>query len=252
VLFHFLLQGLDLPEAPALIVWLAALCLWPLSWPGAAGRFAPGIASLMAGLALALFLRLTPPWTPRHPQAAEPIYVVNPDAGRAWRADQVTPGPWSRAWLASDGGRPGPLRLPGLERPVVATAAPVAVAVSPVVTTTRGPGGEVVVRATPSAGAGSLWLDMMCDTLLVDARINGEPTSLAIPGHWTHVRWQAAPEGFAVSFRPVGPGRLSLRWAQHLPGWPAGIRPPPAMPADVMAWDLAGSTVVVGRRDVRL
>ena len=32
-LFHQLLQGLDLAEAPTLAVWLAALSLWPLAWP---------------------------------------------------------------------------------------------------------------------------------------------------------------------------------------------------------------------------
>ncbi|MBA3811809.1 MAG: M20/M25/M40 family metallo-hydrolase, partial [Caulobacteraceae bacterium] len=31
--FHTLLQGLDVPEAPALALWLAAMVLWPLAWP---------------------------------------------------------------------------------------------------------------------------------------------------------------------------------------------------------------------------
>ncbi len=252
VMFHVLLQGLDVPEAPAAIVWLAALSLWPLAWPGLTGRFAPGALLLLTGLALALFIRLSPPWTARHPQAAEPILVINPIANRAWRADQVTPGAWSRAWLTSGGEQPEPLRLPGLERPVQAVGAPMVAATSPVVSVRRAADGAVVIRAQPAPGAETLRLDMMCDTLLTDARIDGQPGRLASPGHWTHLRWQAAPEGFTVSFKPVGPGRLDLRWAQYLGGWPAGASPLPAMPRKVMAWDMAGSTVVVGRRTVGL
>ncbi len=254
VLLHLLMQGLDVPEAPAAIVWLAALSLWPLAWPAADGarRWLPGLMVLAAGLGLALFLRLTSPWTQRHPDAAEPLYVVAPQNGRAWRADPLTPGAWSRAWLAGGGGRPVRLALPGLIRPLTAVPASRITAPPPAITITRGADGAITLRATPAAGALTLRLDLGCDTVLTDAHVDGKPVVLAAPGRWTHFRWQAAPEGFAVSFRPVGPGRLALRWAQYLPGWPADARPPPPLPPTVMAWDLAGSTVVVGSERVRI
>jgi hypothetical protein len=254
VFFHTLLQGLDVPEAPAAIVWLAALCLWPLAWPARrdAPRFAPGLALVVAGLGLALYLRWSTPWTPRYPQAAEPIYVANPQSGRAWMADEVAPGAWSRRWLTADGGHPIGLRLPGLTRSIVATAAVAVTAPAPDIRVERGPDGLVTLRAVPAAGASSLRLDIACDTLLVGAAVNGKATALAAPGRWTHLQWQAAPEGFTVSFRPVGPGRLNLRWAQYAAGWPSGAKPLPPMPADVMAWDMAGSTVVVGAQTIGL
>jgi hypothetical protein len=254
VFAHLLLQGLDLPAAPAAIVWLAALSLWPLAWPIARGalRFVPGVLLLLVGIGLALVLRLTSPWTPRHPDAAEPLYVVAPQNGRAWRAEQLTPGAWSMAWLTAGAARPAPLLVPGLTRPVTAVPAPVIAAPGPVIKIERTAGGVVTLRAAPSATALSLRLDLDCDTVLTDAQVDGEPSTLAAPGRWTHFRWEAAPEGFAVSFKPVGPGRLSLRWAQYLPGWPSGSRPIPKMPPAVMAWDLAGSTVVVGAESVKL
>jgi hypothetical protein len=252
--FHILLQGLDVPEAPAGIVWLAALSLWPLAWPATPGlsRFAPGVAALIAGLGLALFMQETRPWTPRHPQAAEPLYVIDPQSGHAWRADQVAPGAWSQAWMTADGGRTGRIQLVGLTNPVAATPAAMVAAPSPTISVERGPDGAVILHATPVGGALGMRLDMTCDTLLIGAAVNGKPTALAAPGRWTHVRWQAAPEGFTVSFKPVGPGRLTLRWSQYLAGWPVAAKPLPPMPADVMAWDMAGSTVVVGARVVGL
>jgi hypothetical protein len=255
VFLHLLMQGLDVAAAPAAIVWLAALCLWPLAWPdagGAARRVIPGGVMVLAGLALAVFLRVTSPWTPRHPAASEPIYVVAPQTGRAWRADQVAPGDWSHAWLTADGGRPGPLALPGLSRPVTAAPAPAISAPAPAITIDRSAEGVVTLHAAPSARALSLRVDLVCDTVLTDAEVDGKPATLAAPGRATHVRWEAAPEGFTLSFKPVGPGRLSVRWAQYLPGWPDGSKSLPRMPPTVMAWDLAGSTVVVGAETVEI
>jgi hypothetical protein len=255
VFLHLLMHGLDVPAAPAAIVWLAALSLWPLAWPGTttvARRLVPGLVVLAVGLGLALFLRVTSPWTPRHPDAAEPVYVVAPMNGRAWRADQLAPGAWSRAWLSAAGGRSTPLAIPGLGPPVTAVTAPAIPVSAPAITVTRAADGTVNLRAAPADGALSLRLDLDCDTVLTDAQVNGRPITLAAPGRWTHIRWEAAPEGFTASFKPVGPGRLTLRWAQYLQGWPTGAKPPPPMPPTTMAWDLAGSTVVVGAENLKI
>ncbi|MDQ2860079.1 MAG: M20/M25/M40 family metallo-hydrolase [Pseudomonadota bacterium] len=254
-LFHGVLQGLDIPEAPAAIVWLAAVVLWPLAWPGPFERWrlASGAGALIAGLAIALFMNVTSPWSPRHPQAAEPLYVVNAQSGRAWRADAVAPGAWSRAVLTADGGTIGALHLPGLA-PSIAAAPARAVSVSaPTIVVTRGIDGTVTLRAPWAANVLALRLDLRCDTLVTGAMVDGQPTPiLNVPGHWTHLRWQAAPEGLTVSFKPAGPGTLTMRWAQYLDGWPLAAIPLPPMPSDVMGWDMAASTVAVGARRVRL
>ena len=248
-LFHSLMQGLDLPEAPAFALMLIAMTLWPLAWPAVPAdpwRHAPGAAALAVGLAVALFMHWTSPWSPRHPDAAEPLYVVDPAAGKAWRASPIALDPWSRSVLTADGGKIGLTALPGLaDRIAAAPARPVTVT-PPTIGITHAADGTVTLRAVMAPDA-ALRLDLTCNTLVTDTRVNGKPTPILIqPGQWSHLRWRAAPEGVTASFKVVGPGRLDLRYAESLDRWPAGARPPPAMPADVMAWDMAGSTVVVG------
>jgi hypothetical protein len=46
----------------------------------------------------------------------------------------------------------------------------------------------------------------------------------------------------------MGPGRLHARYAEYLPEWPKGVAPLPERPAEVMAWDVAGSTVIIGQQ----
>ncbi|MEO8926093.1 MAG: M20/M25/M40 family metallo-hydrolase [Caulobacteraceae bacterium] len=250
-LFHGVLQGLDIPQAPAAIVWLAALTLWPLAWPASfeRRRWAPGALALVAGLAIALFMRSTSPWSPRHPQAAEPLYVVDAGAGRAWRASPVALGPWSRAVLTADGGTIGVLRMAGLPRPIAAAPARVVPVAAPAITVERAADGTVTLRAPWAADMLALRLDLRSDTLVTGASIDGQPAPiLGAPGRWTHLRWQAAPEGLTVSFKPAGPGYLEMRWSQYLAGWPPAATPLPPLPADVMAWDMAGATVASGAR----
>jgi hypothetical protein len=248
-LFHGILQGLDVPEVPALIAWLAALVLWPLAWPspGARKRFAPGALALFGGLAIALFMHAASPWSPRHPQAAEPLYVVNAQSGRAWRADQVAPGAWSRGVLTADGGAVRALRLPGLSQPVAAAPARPVPADAPPIEVMRGADGTVTLRVPWAVNLLALRLDLLCGAPVTGAAVDGKPAPiLKRPGHWTHLRWQAAPAGLTVSFKPAGPGVLTMRWAEYLAGWPSAARPLPSMPADVMGWDMAGATVAVG------
>jgi hypothetical protein len=99
------------------------------------------------------------------------------------------------------------------------------------------------------AADAALRLDLTCDTAANGPRVNGKPTPILIQhGHWTHLRWRAAPEGITVTFKPAGPGRLDMRYAEYIPGWPKDAAPLPAYPAGVMAWDMAGATVVIGER----
>ncbi len=250
---HTLLQGLDLPGAAAPLALIAAFALLPLAWPAAARArgVTLGLGLVAAALAIALWLRLTSPWTARHPQAAEPLYIVNAAAGRAWRADAAAPpgreSAWSQAMITADGGRVGALAGPFFPGPIAAAPArPVAVS-DPDVRMGRSRDGRVEIGIRPTPGATRLRIDIRSNVAATDGRIDGLPAAvLTRPGRWTHLWWEAAPEGLTLSFVPAGPGGLDVRWADATPGWPLAAAALPRMPRTVMGWDLAGSTLAVG------
>ncbi len=248
-LFHMLLQALDVPELPILPLWLAALVLWPLMGPSARSRrlsLAPAAGLVALGVGLALWLHFTDPWSPRHPRAAEPGYLVDHDSGQAYRISPFKPDPWTRAVLTADGGVIGQRAFPGFQHDAWAAPAQAVRVQSPQISLDRAADGTVTLHAG-LAGASQMAVDLRVDTLVRDARLNGRPMAiLAKPGQWVHLRWQAAPEGFVVSFKPVSHGVAEVRYAAYTPGWPAGAKPLPAMPSGLMAWDQAGSTIVVG------
>jgi hypothetical protein len=255
-LFHTLLQGLDLPELPALTLWLSALLIWPLVWstePEPQSHSTAGNLLLVLGLGLALLLHATSPWSARHPRIAMPLFVIDNDSGRDWRVSPYDPDPWTSGVLTADGGAITRKVFPGLgftRESQPAWAAPaIGVSAQPfALTVTRTPGGVVTLHA-PGQADGLLDLQLRTDTLVGDARVNGQPIAvLAKPGQWTHLVWQAVPEGVTVSFKPAGPGSLDVRYALSSPHWPAKTAPLPPMPAKLMAWNLAGSTVVTGTR----
>jgi len=248
-LFHSLLQGLDRADACGFVVWLAAMLILPFAWPPQSERLRGvlgGLVVLAIGFGVAVWLNVTNPWSARYPLAVMPLYVVESGSGRAWRASPLPLDGWTRAVLRADGGTLERLRFPGFAEPMTAARArAVPRSVSPV-SVARSADGTVVVSAPMAVGA-ILRLDLRADVPVGAAAADGKPTPLlAEPGQWTHLRWQAAPGGVTVAFRPRAPGRLDLRWAQILDHWPGAAEPLPPMPADLMAWDIAGSTVVVG------
>ena len=250
LLMHSLMQGLDLPELPALIVWLAAFALWPLVWPAPESRpsvaFAPGAAVLAVGLAISLWLHATNPYSPRHPMAVMPLYVVDHDSGKAWRVSPFKPDPWTRGVLTADGGAIGQRRLPTFRHEVwAAPAKPVSVS-APEITLTRNADGTISLRARTPADV-TLDLDLRIDTLTTQGSLNGKPVVLPThPDTPTFLRWAAAPEGLVLSFRPAGPGSVSISYAAYRRQWPTDAKPLPSLPADLMDWDMFGSTVATG------
>jgi hypothetical protein len=250
-LFHLTLQGLDLPEAPALILWLAAMVVWPLAWPPTPARaagLAPGLAILAAGFAVMAFLRLTSPWSARHPQAVEPLYMVDAASGQAWRASAIAPNDWTRRVLQADGGRLAPRSFPTFPAALPAAPAKPVAAPAPTLTLSRAPDGDAVLTVTMAPGADRLRLDLRGSVPVAAVSFDGRPAALlGRPGQWSHIGWYGG-QGFVLRFRPSGPGALDLAYAETLPGWPAAAAPPPALPPTDMAWDRAGSTVVVGTR----
>ena len=248
-LFHTLLQGLDMPEAPALVVGLAALSLWPLTRiDPREGRWgwAPAAACLATSLALAAWLNLSSPWTARHPAAAEPLYIVN-ETGQAWRAAPLPLAPWTRSVLLADGGAYQERSFAGLPGDFGAAHALPVPAKMPAVTVTVGRDGRVSLTAPFTPDAAMLFLDVKVNGPVTDVRLDGKPTAiLTRPGGWTHLRWQAAPDGPTITFNAAGRRTLDYRYAMMLNRWPAEAKPLPAMPADVMAWDRSGATVLTG------
>jgi hypothetical protein len=249
-LFHSLLQSLDLPELPALVVWLASFSLWPLVWPepedAPRATLTPGAALLAGGVMAALWLNFTDPYSPRHPEAVMPLYVLDRDSGKAWRVSPFKPNAWVRGVLTADGGEIGHQPLATFDPRSWTAPARLVAASAPDVTVARGPAGTVSLHARADA-------DQVLDLALSIAGVagkgllNGKPVDLpAEPGGKLFIRWVAAPEGFVLSFKPTGPGPVKVAYAAYRRAWPADAKPLPALPETMMDWDMFGSTVVVG------
>jgi hypothetical protein len=215
-LFHSFLQAMDRPELPALSLWIAAMSLWPALWPRArlVNASLAG-ASLVGALLIALWLHFTSPWSARHPRAAEPLYIVS--NGHAWRASPLAPDPWTAAVLSADGGRVRRVDFPGFSRPLwAAPAAPVTL-VPPAIDIARAADGTITVHAAMAPRA-MLRLDMRTAASVTAGAVDGKAAPiLGQPGKWTHLIWQAAPDGLTAAFRPIGHGALEIRYAQFTP-----------------------------------
>ncbi|MDP3746187.1 MAG: M20/M25/M40 family metallo-hydrolase [Phenylobacterium sp.] len=250
---HGIFQGLDLPELLALVVWLSAMVIWPLVQPLENEKNARtlGLAILLLGFVVVAVVRHDPPWSARHPRASQVLYYVDLDANRALRVSR-TPDitPWASQVLTADGGEVSREKLPLIYRRElrVAPAKPVNVA-GPTLAFTAGPGGAKTLSLTLPPGARIAALDLKPSTALTGVSVNGRPVkALETAGQWTRVRWQNAPQGVTVAFRAGGPGGMEVRYATIIETWPAGAKPLPPRPADVMAFDTDSATVAAASR----
>lgn len=247
VFFHGVVQGLDLPDLFALFLWLGAFLVWPLAWPGQGPRLAlaPAVILLALGVVLVGVVRFTDPWSARHPRATEVLHVRDPLSGKG-RLVALTPdlAPWTRAALTGEGGEIGKQLIPVLGSRELWTAPGKAMAPQPApVVLTRLPDGRVSIRYP---AAGGLALDLRSDGRLRAVTINGKPVLIQPrPREWTRVRLTGAGAGELV-ITPASSGPLDVRYAVLDEGWPAGARPLPRRPADVMAFDRSDSSVVIG------
>lgn len=249
---HGIYQGLDLPELLALVVWLAALLIWPLVQPLENEKNARtlSLAILLLGFVVVAVVRFDPPWSPRHPQASHVAYYLDLDARRALRVS-TTPDltPWARGVLTADGGEIAKRKLPVFWRREVqaAPARPVAVPEPTLAFAALVNGGTLSFSLPSGARVGAL--DLRSSVALSGVTVNGRPVkALEKAGQWTRIRWQNAPTGVAVTFRATGPGAMEARYASITETWPADAAPLPARPTDVMAFDNTDSTIVAASR----
>jgi hypothetical protein len=247
-LIHSLLQAMDLPELPALPVWLACLALWPLLWPRPGSRTASAAlasASLLVAIGAALWLHFTNPWSARYPQVAEPLFIVDEGSGHAWRVSPFQPDPWTRGVLTADGGRIGMANFPTFADPAWAAPASPTAAPAPKIDVSRSADGSVDIHVTADPTE-ALRLDLKTDAVVTGGTAQGRSTPmLTRPDQWTHFVW-ANSKDLAISFRPLGHGALDIRYAAYTPGWPAAAKPLPAMPPRLMPWNMARSSVATG------
>lgn len=248
---HGVFLGLDLPELLAVIVWLSALLLWPLAHTGEneKGVRVTAVALIMLGFVLVAVVRLDPPWSARYPQATHVAYFVEPDAGRASRISMTPDVPaWTRQILTADGGKVGQTTLPAgwMGKVWAAEAAPIQ-APAPTLSMTPQADASQRLLIIPPPGARTLALVLKPSVKLTDVTLNGRPVAaLAPPGAETRIYWATTPQGLALSFKAAEPGAIEVGYVSITEGWPAGAKPLPPRPADVMGFDASDATIVGG------
>jgi hypothetical protein len=256
-LFHLLLQGLDLPALLVAPTWLAALVIWPLALPDdpTKGRVWPAAALIVTGFVLAADLHLTSPWTPRHPRAVEPVYIVDPAAQRAWRASLLPPDAWSRSVLTAEGG--GLVKLPlDFEATSIdaAAAAPISAQPAPA-SLTIGPNGHASLTVGLHPGAASVIVTLRAPRPIDQVTIDGKPASdtprVGKPAVFAlnaglrgEIVW-FAPDGFTLGFHTDDPTKVEVHTAEAYDRW-MDAKPLPPMPPTDQAWDRSGSSIVLG------
>jgi hypothetical protein len=260
-LMHSLLVGLDMPALEILPTLLAALVVWPLATPDAPedARLWPAGVLLAISGTIAAVLHLTSPWTPRHPVAAEPIFVIDPAARAAWRASQQPLDAWTRGVLSAEGGRIGARSFAFSPDPIDAAPAPCQAAQAPDVKATAGPEGSVTIVATPHPGAARLVLALSSSAQIDAVSVNGQP---AIdhprgsapkpygvkPGALGAVIW-TSPQTLTVTMHTANPRSLKIGVTEIYGRW-MSAKPLPPTPANEQMWNDAGSTYVVGEARV--
>ncbi|MGA0607525.1 M20/M25/M40 family metallo-hydrolase [Phenylobacterium sp. VNQ135] len=245
-LAHGAFLSMDLMPLLALPAVLAALVLWPLAQPadGAPPGRGLGAALLVAGLAVTTWVRFADPYDARTAEAASVIYHVDNDARRG-RLVSTTPDrvPWSEAAMAASG-PVRPLRHWYWSAANRAGPAPFVTLPPPTVSLVSRPDGTVALRVAGPPGA-TLGLRVTPDANVALVSVDGAPLTGALKGGKpTTLRW-AAPQ-MELVMRPTKSGAMQVGASAVLPTWPAGAKPLPPMPADVMAWGNSGTTLVTG------
>jgi len=255
-LLHSLMVGLDLPTLAVLPTMLAALVLWPLLAPEPPGKASLLPAALLMGLSLAIaaFLHLTSPWTPRHPNNAEPIFVIEPAAHKAWRASLTPLDAWMRGLLGAEGGTIGKQDFPFSASPVDAAPAAYQPIDAPTVHAVATRDGKVTITLSPHPGAARMRLRLRSPTGIdnvylgaaraIEQRKGRQPKPFALAANeWGMVVW-TAPDGVTITLHTSDPRDLEISASEIYDRWLSAKSLPPTPPLEQM-WSEAGSTWVV-------
>ena len=257
-LFHSLMVGLDLAALEVLPTVLAAFVLWPVLMPETPDRAPlwPAGVLMAISLTIAAVLHLTSPWTPRHPNNAEPIFVIDPASHQAWRTSLTPLDDWTRCLLTAEGGAIKPHSFAFWPDPLNAASATYTPVEPPAVTAAVGPDGKVTLTATPQAGSARIILRLRSATGLDGVYVGGaraieqrrgrapKPFALAA-GQWGAVLW-TAPDGMTMTLHTADPAHLEINATEIYDRW-MSVRPLPPTPPKEQMWSQAGSTYVVGQ-----
>lgn len=257
--------------APFLIGWIA--------W-GKGGHWTAAGCSL-AGVGLLTFVALNSPWSARTPQPSHVMYVANQATGQA-RIVSVRDklDPWSRSVLAGYGPvRDGPQPVLFAERAWWSEAGlsprlgpddyfagwkfPASIEVSsPSGNGARtSPGGPAIMEPwiqgfamrVPQATRDLRMTLTFSSPATVSTNASLSPEARASGGKPFRIRWYSGGDSqLEVVARPTAPhGSVRIEWAALRDGWPAGVKPLPPRPANVMATGSSDATVITGETTLR-
>ena len=241
--------GSELPFALAAPTMIATLVLFPLLWPARENRPALAICALaVLGLVfLGLYLRLFPPWSPRHPRPIEVVYVADINRARFLRVSPLPElEPWTQSILVADG---APIRLlslpPFAEQAYVGPGWPVSVPRFDILEIRKHK--TITLKMTPGGSPRDIYVEMSASTPVAGMTINGlEGVPSLKAGAWTIIRWHAPKQPLTIFFTSPDNTTFKIRYDEVLNGWPADAPPLQKLPENAMAWDNSGSTVLVG------
>ena len=257
-LMHSLMVGLDMPALEILPTLLAAPVVWPLATPDSSdsARLAPAGALFAVSGVIAAVLHLTSPWTARHPNAAEPIFVIDPAGHQAWRTSLQPLDSWTRGLVTAEGGAIKPETFAFWADPLGAAPAAYQPIDPPSVQAVAGQNGTVTITATPHAGSARIIVRFRAPNPISDVYIDGQravdqprgATASAVNvarGQWGAVLW-TAPDSMTMTLHTSDPARLEVNATEIYDRWISAKPLPPTPPREQM-WSQAGSTYVVGK-----
>jgi len=154
---------------------------------------------------------------------------------------------WTRDALKADDGTIRRGSLPPLAEPAwLAPARPIETA-RPRVDISQGADGRIVVQLVPAGPARRLRMVLTAAATVRGLTANGVAVPVsAKPGEAIDIAWSAPRDGLSVSFARSGPGKIDVRYAVTLDGWPDAAPPLPPRPANTIAWGTTDTTVLIG------
>ncbi|MGZ5948091.1 MAG: hypothetical protein ACXWKV_16095, partial [Caulobacteraceae bacterium] len=249
---HASFLSLDLMELLALPLLITALAAWPLAQTeeGAPPARLLGPVLVLAGLAVTATVRFNHPYDARHPDLTDVSYEIDQTKHEAWRMSYAPEAnAWTKAVLTAGGAKMTKRPAGRANKPTDASAAPYIEAPAPQISFTKDAAGQIALHVVPPPGARVIDLKLRADTAATLVGAGGVAIHVPMkPGADTFVRWSSTKDGYDLTVRPGGPGKLMVEYSATIEGWPAGAPPLPPRPKDVMAFDLSDATVLEGKQ----